>query len=213
MHKLLLDIPTRLDTEKLIVRKYAEGDGRGLHLLLERNDNHEFLRENVEEVSSIKTEEEAEIKVRKHSAEWFARDRFVMGIWLKSDDKYVGEIWIEPKNWEVPSFEIGWFLDRGYQGKGIATEAVRRSLAFLFNDLHAHKVIAITRDSNTRSCKLAERLGFRKEGHLRECGTENGKRYGLLHYGMLKNELSVRHKTPPSPIHKVDVRSSQEFSC
>jgi RimJ/RimL family protein N-acetyltransferase len=189
MHKLLLDIPTRLDTERLIVRKYAEGDGRGLYLLLERNDNREFLRENVEEMSSIKTEEEAEITVRKHSAEWFARDRFVMGIWLKSNDKYVGQIWIEPKKWEVPSFEIGWFLDRGYQGKGIATEAVRCSLVFLFNDLNAHKVIAITRDSNVRSCKLAERLGFRKEGHLRECGVENGKRYGLIHYGMLKNEF------------------------
>ena len=192
LHKLLLDIPMRLDTERLIVRKYTEGDGRELYLLLERSDNREFLRENVENVSSIKTEEEAEIRVRKHSAEWFARERFVMGIWLKNGEKYVGEIWMEPKRWEVPSFEIGWFLDRGYQGKGIATEAARRSLVFLFNDLNAHKVIVITRDSNSRSCKLAERLGFRKEGHLRECGVENGNRYGLLHYGMLKNEFPSR---------------------
>lgn len=192
LHKLLLDIPMRLDTERLIVRKYTEGDGRELYLLLERSNNREFLRENVENVSSIKTEEEAEIRVRKHSAEWFARERFVMGIWLKNGEKYVGEIWIEPKRWEVPSFEIGWFLDRGYQGKGIATEAARRSLVFLFNDLNAHKVIVITRDSNSRSCKLAERLGFRKEGHLRECGVENGNRYGLLHYGMLKNEFPSR---------------------
>jgi len=131
LHKLLLDVPMRLDTERLIVRKYTEGDGRELHLLLGRNDNREFLRENVEEVSSIKTEEEAEVYVRKHSAEWFARERFVMGIWLKSEDKYVGEIWIEPKKWEVPSFEIGWFLDQGYQRRGIATEAARRSMKFL----------------------------------------------------------------------------------
>jgi RimJ/RimL family protein N-acetyltransferase len=105
LHKLLLDIPTRLDTERLTVRKYAEGDGRDLYLLLERNDNRQFLRENVENISSIKTESEAEIKVRTHSAEWFARDRIVMGIWLKSENRYVGEILIEPKKWEVPSFE------------------------------------------------------------------------------------------------------------
>jgi ribosomal-protein-alanine N-acetyltransferase len=190
LHKLLLDIPTRLDTERLTIRKYTEGDGRELYLFLERSDNRQFLRENVEEISSIKTEREAEIKVRKHSAEWFARDRFVMGIWLKSEDKYVGEIWIEPKNWEVPSFEIGWFLDRGYQRRGIATEAARRSLEFLFNNLNAHKVIVITRDTNPRSYKLAERLGFRREGHLRESRTENGKRYGLLYYGMLRTEFS-----------------------
>jgi RimJ/RimL family protein N-acetyltransferase len=190
LHKLLLDIPSRLDTERLIIRKYMEGDGRELYLLLERSNNREFLRENVEEVASIKTEEEAEIKVRKHSAEWLARDRFVMGVWLKSDNKYVGEIWIEPKKWDVPSFEIGWFLDQGYQGRGIATEAARRLLEFLFNDLNAHKAIVITRDTNPRSYKLAERLGFRREGHLRESRTENGKRYGLLYYGMLRTEFS-----------------------
>jgi len=192
LHKLLLDIPTHLETEKLMIRKYAKGDGRDLYLLLERNGNRDFLKENVEEVSSIKTDEEAEIEIRKHAAEWNTRDRLVMGIWLKSENKYIGEIWIEPKSWEVPSFEIGWFLDRGYQGKGIATEAARRSLIFLFNDLKAYKVIVITRDSNIRSCKLAERLGFRKEGHLRECGVEKGKRYGLIHYGMLKNEFLSR---------------------
>lgn len=190
MNKQLLNIPTRLDTERLIVRKYEEGDGRGLYLLLERNDNREFLRESVDEASSVKTEEEAEVKAQKYSAEWVARDRFVMGIWLRSEDKYVGQVWIEPKKWEVPSFEIGWFLDQGYQNRGIATEAVRRSLKFLFNDLNAHKVIAITRDTNPRSCKLAERLGFRREGHLRESGIENGKRYGLFYYGMLRTEFS-----------------------
>ncbi len=81
-------------TEKLIVRKYEEGDGRALYSLLERNGNQEFLRENVEEVSSIRTEEAAEIRVRKRSAEWVARSRFVMGIWLKLEDKYVGETWL-----------------------------------------------------------------------------------------------------------------------
>jgi RimJ/RimL family protein N-acetyltransferase len=186
----LLNIPTQLDTERLIIRRYEKGDGRDLYLLLERNDNRDALREHVDAASSVKTDEDAEMRIRKHSAEWEARDRFVMGIWLKSESRYIGEIWIEPKKWEVPSFEVGWFLDRGYQGKGIATEAVRRSLVFLFNDLNAHKVIAIARDSNARSCKLAKRLGFRMEGHLRECGIEDGKRYGLLYYGMLKTEFS-----------------------
>jgi RimJ/RimL family protein N-acetyltransferase len=194
MHKLPPDVPTRLDTERLIVRKYADGDGRALFLLLERSGNRELLGENVEEVASIKTEEEAETTVRKRSTEWINRDRFVMGIWLKNENKYVGEIWIEPKNWQVPSFEIGWFLDKGYQGRGIATEAVQRSLVFLFSDLGAHKAIAITRDTNLRSIRLIERLGFRREGHLRESGTQDGKRYGLLYYGMLRTEFQQTRK-------------------
>jgi RimJ/RimL family protein N-acetyltransferase len=190
VHKLLLDIPTKLETNRLVVRKYAEGDGQALFKLLERNNNREALKQNVEEVASIKIAEEAEIKARRHLAEWIARDRFVMGIWLKNENKYVGEIWIEPKNWKVPSFEIGWFLDKGYQGKGIATEAAQRSIKFIFNELNAHKIIVITRDTNRESQKLAGRLGFKKEGHFRESGIENDKRYGLLHYGLLKTESS-----------------------
>ncbi len=194
MLKRRLDVPTLLDTERLVVRKYAEGDGQQLFLLLERNGNREFLRENVEEVALIRTEEEAEIWVRKRSAEWLAQARFVMGIWLKNENQYVGQVWIEPKNWNVASFEIGWFLDQGYQGKGIATEAVRRSLEFLFSDFKAYKLIVITRDTNLRSIKLIERLGFRREGHLRESGIQDGKRYGLLYYGMLRTEFPSKQR-------------------
>jgi RimJ/RimL family protein N-acetyltransferase len=182
MHKLLLEIPTRLESETLVVRKYEKGDGKDLLALLERNNNREVLREAADEVDDIKTLEDAEIDVREHAAEWESRKRFVMGIWLKSSGEYVGQIWIEPKKWEVPSFELGYYIDQG-------TEAAGRSLKFLFEDLKAHKVIIITRDTNERSWKLAERLGFAKEGHHRESSIKNGKRWGLYYYGMLKSEF------------------------
>lgn len=189
MHKLLMKIPTRLETERLVVRKYEKGDGQALFALVERNDNREFLRANVEELSSLATETEAEIMVRRHAAEWVGHRRFVMGVWLKDENKCVGQIWIEPDKWDVPSFEIGWLVDSGYEGMGIAAESVRRCLEFLFGNLKAHRVSAIMRDTNPRSWKLAERLGFRQEGHLRECRVENGDRYGLLRYGMLNTEF------------------------
>ena len=189
MHKLLMKIPTRLETERLVVRKYKKGDGQDLFALVERNNNCQFLWANVEEVASLKTKTEAEIMVRKHEAEWVGRLRFVMGVWLKDENKYVGQIWIEPDKWDIPSFEIGWFVDGGYEGMGVAAESARRCLEFLFDNLKAHRVSAIMRDTSPRSWKLAERLGFRREGHLRECRVENGIRYGLVRYGMLNTEF------------------------
>jgi ribosomal-protein-serine acetyltransferase len=189
MHKLLLDIPTRLESETLIVRKFEKGDGRDLLALLGRNSNRVFLREAAAEVDDIETLDDAEIDVREHAAEWESRKRFVMGIWLKATGEYVGQIWIEPKKWEVPSFELGYYIDQGYARKGIATEAAGRTLRFLFEDLKAHKVIIITRDTNERSWKLAERLGFKKEGHHRESNIKDGKRWGLFYYGLLKSEF------------------------
>ena len=187
-HKLLLNISVLLETDKLIIRKYNKGDGNEYYALFERNSNRDFLREHVDEATDVTTLEEAEIRVREHSADWEARTRFVMGIWLKEEELYIGQIWIEPKKWEVPSFELGYFLDSSYQGRGIGTEAARRALKFLFEDLKAHKVAIITRDTNEKSWKLAQRLGFVKEGHLRECSVKDGRRWGLYQYGMLVTE-------------------------
>ena len=190
MPETLSGLPEELESQRLLIRRYSEGDGKALFTLLERNDNREFLFPNVEEVAIIKTIEEAETNVKKHATEWDSRKRFVLGIWEKKTNIYIGEIWIEPNKWDVPSFELGWFLGQGYLGKGYATEAARRSLEFLFHNLGAHKVIVITRDTNHPSIKLAERLGFKKEGHFREARIEHGARYGLVYYGLLKTEFT-----------------------
>ncbi|MHA2201707.1 MAG: GNAT family N-acetyltransferase [Candidatus Thorarchaeota archaeon] len=186
--KMLMDFPDLLETENLIIRKYRKGDGKENFDLFERNNNRELLKEFVDEATDVTTLEEAEIKIREHAAEWEARTRFVMGVWLMEEKMYIGEIWVEPKKWEVPSFELGYFIEPGYQGKGLAYEASNRAMKFLFEDLQAHKVIVITRDTNERSWRLADRLGFVKEGHLRESGTKDGKRWGMYHYGMLVSD-------------------------
>jgi len=187
-HKLLWEFPKSLETDRLIVRKYEKGDGADYFALFERNNNREELKEHVDEALSVKTEEQAEIRIREHEAEWVARKRLVLGVWLKETAECIGQIWIEPDKWEVPSFELGYFTDAGYQRKGYALEASIRSLKFLFDDLKAHKVIIITQDTNERSWKLAERLGFLKEAHFREVRIRNGKRWGMLYYGMLGDE-------------------------
>jgi ribosomal-protein-serine acetyltransferase len=187
-HKLLWEFPKSLETDRLIVRKYEKGDGADYFALFERNNNREELKEDVSEAITVKTEEEAEIRIREHEAEWIARRRLVLGIWLKETRECIGQIWVEPDKWEVPSFELGYFIDSGYQKKGYAFEASVRSLKFLFDDLKAHKVIIITQDTNEKSWKLAERLGFPKEAHFRESRISDGKRWGMLYYGMLRDE-------------------------
>lgn len=186
----MIEYPSRLETTRLIIRKYEKSDGKELFQLLENNNNREYLIEHIDEATNVKTEEDAEIRVQELSSDWSERRRFVMGLWLKSSGKYIGQIWIEPNKWEVPSFELGWFLERSQQGQGIATEASKAAIQFIFNHLKAHKIIVITRDDNEKSSKLAERLGFIKEGHLREHSIKkNGSRVGLLYYGMLRNEI------------------------
>lgn len=189
--KNLLDLPSKLETTRLILRKYEKGDGKELFQLLEKNNNREYLKEYIDEANIVKSEEDAEKRVNELSEDWNNRKRFIMSIRLKSSGEYIGQIWIEPNKWDVPSFELGWFLVRSYQGKGIALEAAKASIRFIFENLKAHKIIVITRDDNYKSYKLTTRLGFIKEGHLREhVIKKNGNRVGLFYYGMLKDEYN-----------------------
>jgi len=187
----MLDLPKQIETKRLIIKKYEKNDGKALLDLLERNDNRSFLIKHVDEASDIQNEVDAEKRVQELSAFWINGDRFVMGIWLKKSNLFIGNIWIEPKNWDVPSFELGYYLDKGYTGQGFATEATRRAVQFIFENLGAHKIIIITRDTNEKSYKLAERLGFEKEGHFKECNIEEDKRFGLLYYGLFRRDWKL----------------------
>ncbi|MHA1946381.1 MAG: GNAT family N-acetyltransferase [Candidatus Hodarchaeales archaeon] len=55
-------------------------------------------------------------------------------------------MWIEPKNWDLFIFEIGWFVVINKQRKGFPTEATHCALKFLFQHLNAQKVIVTVRD-------------------------------------------------------------------
>jgi RimJ/RimL family protein N-acetyltransferase len=187
-NKVLLDLSTLLESTRLLIRQYREGNGKEFYHFLEDGNNRNFLKEHVSEALTISSDDEAEIRVRELIADWVARKRFVMGIWNKSNKQYLGQIWIEPNKWAVPSFELGWFLGQSHQKQGYATEAAHRSLQFLFDELKANKVIVLVRHDNEQSINLAKRCGFVKEGHLRNHNVINGKIIDLLYFGLLKEE-------------------------
>jgi RimJ/RimL family protein N-acetyltransferase len=62
--------------------------------------------------------------------------------------------------------EIGWAIGIEHRGEGLATEAARALVSYLFNVCDYHRVFAGTIFTNTRSWNLMERLGMRKEAHF-----------------------------------------------
>jgi RimJ/RimL family protein N-acetyltransferase len=63
---------------------------------------------------------------------------------------------------------IGITLARSYHGKGFATEAGSCLLDYVFVQMHLHRVVADTDPQNTPAWTLLERLGMRREGHLKQ---------------------------------------------
>lgn len=84
--------------------------------------------------------------------------------------------------------EIGFTLARQYQGKGYATEAVRRLLDYLFGELNLHRVRAICHVDNLASAKLLKRVGMRREAEFIENIWFKGEWISEYWYGILHRE-------------------------
>ena len=192
MHKLLLDIPARIETERLYMRPYQPGDGSMLYAVAGRNREHLAPYESDNLLNLLKSEEHAEIVVRQLAVDWIAREQFFLGVFDKVTHQWIGQIFIGPTSWELPEFSIGFVVDVDQEGKGFMTEAVKAALCFIFEHLQAHRVCSDCSDTNTRSYRVLERCGFKREGHFRENKKNpDGNFHGDYQYGLLKREYEA----------------------
>ena len=63
---------------------------------------------------------------------------------------------------------LGYQVARSHEGRGLVTEALRATNAFMFEVLRVHRIMANYRPENARSARVLERLGFEREGIARD---------------------------------------------
>jgi len=87
------------------------------------------------------------------------------------------------------TYEIGWVFGRQHQRLGYATEAARSLLAYAFESLHCHRVIATCQPENDASWRVMERLGMRREAHFHRCILRRpGEWWDEYFYAVLEEE-------------------------
>lgn len=84
--------------------------------------------------------------------------------------------------------------DRKYAGKGFEVEALKKTLDYCFNELDMHKVGTTAFDFNTTWIEEVQKLGFSKEGALREHVLKKEKFRDKLIFGLLAKEYEKRAK-------------------
>jgi ribosomal-protein-alanine N-acetyltransferase len=88
---------------------------------------------------------------------------------------------------------IGYDMARAYWGKGLMPEALHAILHFGFRRMALNRVEADVLAENAASIRVLEKLGFLREGTLRERDFERGAFRDLLLYGLLRRDYQ-----PPS---------------
>lgn len=78
--------------------------------------------------------------------------------------------------------------ETSYKGKGVAKEASRLILQYGFEELGLNRVYLYTEIDNISAQKLFERVGFTKEGVIRQDIVSHGKYVDRVAYGYLKED-------------------------
>lgn len=108
------------------------------------------------------------------------------GIWL--DEKYVGGIGMHYIKWEARRTELGYCLAESAQGRGIMTECCRAVIDHCIGTWNLNRIEIRAVPANRRSCAVAERLGFKLDGVLRDVALLHDKFVDLAVYSLLARE-------------------------
>lgn len=82
--------------------------------------------------------------------------------------------------------EIGYFIDRDYQGKGIATEAVRQLEKVGFEKLDLQRIIILMDTRNIVSERVAQKCNYEKEGIMKKVHRVGEDYYDCFLYAKTK---------------------------
>ncbi len=107
---------------------------------------------------------------------------------IDDPDRHLGNVsvWFTARQARVG--EIGYWVRTDETGKGVATEAVARCLAVAFDELNMHRVVLRIAVGNVASEQIAAKLGFTREGLLREEVLVNGVWLDHSLWGLLEHE-------------------------
>lgn len=115
-------------------------------------------------------------------------DWLQLGVELAATGELVGDVGIHAVATQPRTTELGVTFARAHQGRGYASEAAGRLLAWLFEERRQHRVITQSDERNPALHRLVEGLGFRREATLVEADWFEGEWTTLVLHALLERE-------------------------
>ena len=165
MNPILLEIPMPITTPRMLLRHPLPGDGAELNAaILETQDAlfpwMPWSRERP-------TLDQSEENVRVAYSKWILREDLRISAFDRVSGKMIGSSGLHRMNWEMRSFEIGYWTRKSFMGKGYAQEFANAITRFGFLQLKANRVEIRCNAKNETSITVIKKLGFELEGRLR----------------------------------------------
>lgn len=145
-------------SSRLILRAFRPADAEDLHAYL--SDEHIYRFEPGEPINPEQANKMA-VELANSPDFWAVQRR--------ETSRVIGQIYF--KQMDPPylqTWELGYILNPQYQRQGYMSEAVRALVWKRLSDGDIHRIIAHCNPQNTPSWKLLEKVGFRREGLLKQ---------------------------------------------
>ena len=179
-----------LETERLILRKFAESDFDAVHSYASSKENTIYMLFGPNDEDDTRTFIKWAIK----NAEENPIKNYQFAITLKDSGALIGACDLHTR--EGNEGEIGWILHRNYWKQGYGTGIGHVLLSLGFDELNLHRIIATCDVENEGSAHLMEKIGMRKEGlsfDARPPHKNSTRPYGdQLNYAILKDEWEIQ---------------------
>ncbi len=134
------------------------------------------------------TEEEAE-KIVLDMIKYYV-DKTNYNWCIEYDGKAIGRVKVNEISPRDNYVQLGYEIGLPYRNKGLATEAVKGVIGFLFNDVGVHRIYGQCRVNNIASARVMQKAGMIHEGRLRKHYIENDGTYSVVDiYGIITEDL------------------------
>jgi RimJ/RimL family protein N-acetyltransferase len=180
------DVLPTIPAARLRLRRLGEGDVAALFEVFSHPQVMRYW-------SRPPYESEDDARILLESIERGARDGTLLqwGIARASDDRVIGTCTLAGICHENGRAEVGFALGRPHWGQRYANEALVALLDHAFGALRLHRIEADVDPRNTPSLRTLERLGFVREGYLRQRWAVGGERQDSVLLGLLASDWSA----------------------
>ncbi|MBC8029660.1 MAG: GNAT family N-acetyltransferase [Pyrinomonadaceae bacterium] len=180
-------LPT-IDTSRLLLRRISAADVDDFFKIF---SDPEVMR--YWSTPPIPNRDAASKLIGEIHAGFERRESLKWGIALRTDDSLIGSVTLFHPDFTHRRAEIGYALGRGHWGQGYMQETLKAVLTYAFDVLNFHRLEADVDPRNAASVRTLERLGFQREGYLRERWHVNGEIQDAFFYGLIRPDWDKAH--------------------
>jgi aminoglycoside 6'-N-acetyltransferase len=180
---------SRLLTERLVIRRFEPAD---VEAFAAYRSDPDVARHQGWKAPYAREEAERFVESLRGVSPGAAGPWFQFAVALAPAGPLIGDCALRCGRRDPRQAELGFTIAKRHQGQGLAAEAVAAVLRYAFTTLALHRVVSYTDVRNAPARRLLERVGFRREGLLRESLWSHGEWASELLYAQLEVEWQRR---------------------